>query len=323
MKKYVVYLLLSVAGFFSACDNEGSVNIVSLNTFGSKVCRNDNVKVFVSAETSGEDLPTYEWGCSGGALTNPPGLFENVWKAPNEPGEYEIWVTVERNGAKDTRRAKITVLDELFYSDFEAPYYNEGYSNSNMTLKQDTKTGSVSLTASKDEARFQRNWDAELGVAPPYSMQMKYQPTSFKADNVIDFRIAFMALEEELARRLSNINFSVEPLTGEYCIKCNYYDMFTGMDVVLELEKGQNDLLKSMNIWRYIAISIDETNRFVVYCDGTKLVESNILSEHFDQASFPIQGSGLFLTHNKSALLVDDLLIIDNGDICTATERIR
>ena len=289
MKKYVVYMLLSVAGFFSACGDEGSVNIVSLNTFGSKVCRNDNVKVFVSAETSGEDLPTYEWGCSGGSLTNPPGLFENVWKAPNEPGEYEIWVKVERNGAEDTRRAIITVLDELFYSDFETPYYNEGFSNSDITLSQDTKTGSAKVVASKANALFRRNWSTELGIVPPYSMQMKYKPNKVSANtDYLGFRIAFLA-EEGLQKRLDDVNFYVYPKTGEYKVVANYLDNATGSTTSLVAETGQNDIFKTMGVWSYVSVSINESKQFIVYFDGTEILKSSILN-NFTESSFLIQG---------------------------------
>ena len=107
---------------------------------------------FVSAELSDDTDVSYEWGCDGGSMTNPQGLFENVWKAPNEAGTYEIWCTVKCGGKKETRRSKMTVLDELFYSNFETPYYNEGWSNASMTVAFDANkgtNGAVKLTSTK------------------------------------------------------------------------------------------------------------------------------------------------------------------------------
>ena len=321
MKKYIVYLLLSAVCIFSSCGDDGMVSIVSLNTFGNKVCRNDIVKVFVSAETSGTDLPTYEWGCNGGTLTNPPGLFENVWKAPNEPGEYEIWVNVERNGAKDTRKAKIIVLDELLYSDFETPYFNEGYSLSNMKFTQDKNTASALVTASKDSARFQKNWSADMEVVPPYSMQMRYIPKTIKSvDDFIDFRVTFMS-QENVSQKLNTVDFIVYPLSGAYKVLCNYFDMNTGTNNNIVAEEGCNDIFKSVNDWRYISVSIDDSKQFVVYYEGTKFLQSHILSS-FSQP-LQIQGSGLMLRSNKSEILIDDLTVLDNGEICTAAERVR
>lgn len=98
-------------------------------------------------------------------MTNPQGLFENVWKAPNEAGTYEIWCTVKCGGKKETRRSKMTVLDELFYSNFETPYYNEGWSNASMTVAFDANkgtNGAVKLTSTKADGRFARSWNNVL-----------------------------------------------------------------------------------------------------------------------------------------------------------------
>ena len=83
MKKLVFNIAILICVIFTSCSDDDSVNIVSLNTFGTKFCRNDVVKVFVSAELSDDTDVSYEWGCDGGSMTNPQGLFENVWKAPS------------------------------------------------------------------------------------------------------------------------------------------------------------------------------------------------------------------------------------------------
>ena len=80
MKKLVFNIAILICVIFTSCSDDDSVNIVSLNTFGTKFCRNDVVKVFVSAELSDDTDVSYEWGCDGGSMTNPQGLFENVWR---------------------------------------------------------------------------------------------------------------------------------------------------------------------------------------------------------------------------------------------------
>lgn len=322
MKKFLVSLLLLTGLFLTSCSDDGEVNIVSLNSFGSKFCKNDRVKVFVSAKTSGKDLPTYEWGCDGGTLTNPQGLFENVWQAPMEAGTYEIWVTVKCGDAKETRRSKMVVLDELFYSDFETPYYNEGYSNSKMKLEQDKATGSLKVTSSGEKGILTRNWPSTAGVACPYSMQMKYKPSKFSGSNSVDFKITFSAPENESpVKNLQEMNLTVEPLTGNYALTCNYFDNETLHSEVLVAEEGNNAIFKSGNNWKYVSLSVDEMNKVLVYCDGQKVIESNVLSQ-FVQSTYPVKGSGFGLS-NKAVLLVDDLTVLDNGEICTAAERVR
>ena len=320
MKKMIFNILLLAGMLLTSCGDDGNVKIVSLNTFGSKVCMTDRVKVFVSAEADGDEAPTYEWGCEAGAMTNPQGLFENVWQAPEVAGEYEIWVTVKCGGSKETRRAKMIVLDEFFYSDFETPYYNEGYSNSSMTLAQDTKTGSLKLTSSKDKGVFQRNWDDET-LVPPYSMQMQYNPQTFKNGNTVDFRIAFNPLSEG-TKTLRDINFSVEPASGKYVAYCSYFNRETGNVEQLATASVTNADFKFTKKWKYVSVSVDTTNKFIVYLDGTKVLESTILTTSFPQSSYPIKGSGIALS-NKAVTLVDDLSVIINGEICNATERVR
>lgn len=320
MKKLIMNILLLAGVMLTSCSDDAHIKIVSLNTFGNKVCMNDRVKVFVSAETDGDEAPTYEWGCSDGAMTNPQGLFENVWQAPKTPGEYEIWVTVKCGDSKETRRAKMTVLDELFYSDFETPYYNEGYSNSSMTLAQDSKTGSLKLTSSKDKGVFQRNWDDET-IRPPYSMQMQYNPQTFKSGNTIDFRIAFSSSDEG-TKDLRNINLSIEPLTGNVSVYSQFFNKETGNVESLSVEPTVINDFKFTKKWKYVSVSLDASNKFIVYLDGIKIMESDFLKRFFPQSSYPIKGSGIAMS-NKAVTLVDDMSVIINGEICNATERIR
>lgn len=320
MKKLIINILLLAGIMLTSCGDDGNVKIVSLNTFGNKVCMNDRVKVFVSAETNGDELPTYEWGCEAGTMTNPQGLFENVWQAPKAAGEYEIWVTVKCGGSKETRRAKMIVLDELFYSDFETPYYNEGYSNSSISLAQDAKTGSMKLTSSKEKGTWQRNWDDET-LLPPYSMQMQYNPQTFKSGNTIDFRIAFYPVDGG-TKTLRNINFSVEPLIGKCLVYGEYFDKEIGIVANVKTVESVNNDFKFTKKWKYLSVSINPSNLFIVYLDGVKIIESNFLTTLFPQSSYPIQGSGIALS-NKAVTLIDDLSVIINGEICNATERVR
>ena len=202
MKKLVFNIAILICVIFTSCSDDDSVNIVSLNTFGTKFCRNDVVKVFVSAELSDDTDVSYEWGCDGGSMTNPQGLFENVWKAPNEAGTYEIWCTVKCGGKKETRRSKMTVLDELFYSNFETPYYNEGWSNASMTVAFDANkgtNGAVKLTSTKADGRFARSWD---NVSVPFSTQVDYAVNACPSDNnFAEIRIEFA--------RINNATFYV------------------------------------------------------------------------------------------------------------------
>ncbi len=319
MKKVLYSIFMLLAGvLITSCSDDSYVNIISVNTFGNKVCRNDNVKVFVTADVDWDELPTYKWGCNGGKMTNPQGLFENVWKAPNEPGTYEIWVEVESGGSKDKRSAYITVTEELFYSNFETPYYNEGYSNSSMTLAQQS-SNCLKLTSSGNKGVFQRNWENTLKA--PYSMQMQYNPQTFSKGYTIDFRIAFNELDET-NKLLRNVNFSVEPNTGATSVYAQYVNKANGTIETITTDAQTISDFKFTKKWKYVSVSLDASNKFIVYADGVKIVESNILTSQFPQSQYPIKGSGVAMT-NKAVAWLDDMTVMDNGEICTAVARNR
>lgn len=319
MKKVLYSIFILLAGVLvTSCSDDSYVNIISVNTFGNKVCRNDNVKVFVTVDTDWDEKPSYKWGCNGGDMTNPQGLFENVWKAPNEPGTYEIWVEVESGKSKDKRSAYITVTDELFYSNFETPYYNEGYSNSSMTLAQQS-SNCLKLTSSGNKGVFQRNWDEALTA--PYSMQMQYNPQTFSKGYTIDFRIAFNELDES-NKILRNVNFSVEPNTGATSVYAQYVNKNNGKIETATTNEQTISAFKFTKKWKFVSVSLDANNKFIVYADGAKLLESDILTSQFPQSSYPIKGSGVAMT-NKAVAWLDDMTVMDNGEILTAVARNR
>lgn len=316
MNKILINILFLVSLTLPSCGDNETVDIVSLNTFGNKVCLNGIVKVFVSAEIAGD--ATYEWGCDSGIFTNPQGLFENVWQAPDTPGEYEIWVTVKSGGSKQTRQAKMTVLNEYFYSDFETPYFNEGFGVTNMTQVQDAASGSVKLTATKDIALWYRNWNDKL-LVPPYSVQAKYSPLTFKAGNTINFRITFSPVAGQ-NKDIRNIVFTVDPLSGKWVISYTYYDINKGQTQVSDVDTGTDEVLKSLKKWNHISVSLNKEMTYIVYVEGKKLIESNVLRVF--QSLLPVKGFEVSLSA-KSVSLLDDLFVITNGEICNATERVR
>lgn len=318
MKTIVYSILISLAGLVvTSCSDDSYVDIISINTFGNKVCRNNNVKVFVTVDADWDEKPSYTWGCNGGTMTNPQGLFENVWKSPDVPGTYEIWCEVKSGNSKEKKSAYIIVTDELFYSDFEAPYYNEGYSNSSMTLAQNSSA--LKLTSTGNKGVFQKNWDNVLHS--PYSMQMRYNPQTFSKGYTIDFRIAFNEVDES-SKILRNVNFSIEPSTGATSVYAQYVNKENGKIETATTDQQTLSDLKFTKKWMYISVSLDASNKFIVYADGQKIIESNILTSQFPQSQYPIKGSGVAMS-NKAVSLVDDMTVMDNGEICNATARTR
>ena len=273
MKKLVFNIAILICVIFTSCSDDDSVNIVSLNTFGTKFCRNDVVKVFVSAELSDDTDVSYEWGCDGGSMTNPQGLFENVWKAPNEAGTYEIWCTVKCGGKKETRRSKMTVLDELFYSNFETPYYNEGWSNASMTVAFDANkgtNGAVKLTSTKADGRFARSWN---NVSVPFSTQVDYAVNACPSDNnFAEIRIEFARINSA-AFYVTKVCFTTYPKTGVWKATYTITNVTTGEteDIIIDEGTDTANFKFKKDAFKTIAVSIDANKKFIIYYDGKKL----------------------------------------------------
>lgn len=322
MKKLIFNIIILMCGLFASCSNDDSVNIVSLNTFGTKFCRNDVVKVFVAVEVSDDTDVSYEWGCNGGKMTNPQGLFENVWQAPNEAGTYEIWCTVKCGGEKQTRRSKMIVLDELFYSNFETPYYTEGWSNASMTVAFDANkgnNGSVKLTSTKTDGRFARNWN---NTQIPFSTQIDYAINTCPANNnFAEVRIEFARTDNAIFY-VTKACFTTYPKTGIWKATYTTTNVETGetIDVVMEEGTDTENFLFNADVFKTIAVSIDANKNFIVYYDGEKYFESNALAGV--QNSYYVSRSGLGLD-NKVIVFADNLFVYDNGTVCTAEPRER
>ena len=322
MKKLVFNIAILICVIFTSCSDDDSVNIVSLNTFGTKFCRNDVVKVFVSAELSDDTDVSYEWGCDGGSMTNPQGLFENVWKAPNEAGTYEIWCTVKCGGKKETRRSKMTVLDELFYSNFETPYYNEGWSNASMTVAFDANkgtNGAVKLTSTKADGRFARSWD---NVSVPFSTQVDYAVNACPSDNnFAEIRIEFARINNATFY-VTKACFTTYPKTGAWKATYTTTNVTTGETTDITIDEGTDtaNFKFKKDAFKTIAVSIDANKKFIVYYDAKKYFESSALASVQDQYYVSRSGFGL---DNKVVIFADNLFVFDNGTICTAEPRER
>lgn len=322
MKKLIVNITILMCVMLASCSGDDSVNIVSLNTFGTKFCRNDVVKVFVSAEVSDDTNVSYEWGCDGGSMTNPQGLFENVWQAPDKAGTYTIWCTVKCDGKKETRYSKMIVLDELFYSDFEKPYYGEGWSNTSMKMAFDANkgtNGAVKLTSSSSSGYFARAWNT---VQIPFSTQVDYAVNTCSSDNnFVKIQIDFARVDNAMFY-VTKVCFITYPKTGKWQATYTTSNIETGKttDVVIGEGLDTANFKFKKDIFKTIAVSIDKNKKFIVYYDGKMYFENDALANV--QGSYYVSCSGIGLD-SKVVIFADNLFVYDNDTICTAELRER
>ena len=163
--KYSLFVLL-LAVIFSGCKKEdASVQIISLSKKGSEFFFGEKVQIWVSANINDHtgaayrSSATYKWECDGGGFSGVPGLFENVWIAPQKAGKYIITVTVEDNGAKDVRKTEMYV-SSYFYDKFERS--TTSWKNSDTKVAYNTTLGRMELSVST-ASKFQGNFRYEFG----------------------------------------------------------------------------------------------------------------------------------------------------------------
>lgn len=342
-----LFTLLLLALMVGCNNDKGSVDILSVNTFGNRVCRGDKVRVFVSASVSGpvDMVAKYTWTCTGGELTNPQGLFENLWVAPKEPGVYEITVNIDANGTKKSAKTKITVADEYYYTNFETTYFAEGNSLSSLTLAQQTSgknVGTVLATSTNNNGRYTRNWNDPAFVAP-FSMQMsvnvdKYNATSGNTTNYVAFRYLFnkqadYASVDEYATQLDfkyfvntgNIQCFLSTYSNSQRTTLTYNISATGTLVATaQTITPASSVLKGKGV-KKVAFSMNADKSVSAYCNGVKIIESSLFATDPTVAAknfvYSIQATQLCLSGGSSSNTItaylDDYVVLDNGTILT------
>ena len=91
-------------------------------------------------------------------------------------------------------------------------------------------------------------------------------------------------------------------------------------DIIIDEGLDTANFKFKKDAFKTIAVSIDANRKFIVYYDGKKYFESNVLAGVQDQYYVSRSGFGL---DNKVVIFADNLFVFDNGTICTAEPRER
>ena len=179
-----LFIHTAVAGIALAalsCKKKLDVAIVSLNKPGEEFYYGEKVPVWASTNGEKEGI-SYEWSATGGTFDGwrTQNLFENLWIAPNKPGEYTVTATAKNTGSTSSRSTVMKVT-RYFFDDFQSPYTlnGNGWSVSNV---DDTGRALISkpnpaeswleleATSTKDAPRINRSLNlAELKI--PFSVK--------------------------------------------------------------------------------------------------------------------------------------------------------
>jgi len=162
-KTYKLFTLVALCVFAVSCKKDKGLMLESLNKAGEEFYFGEKVPVW--ATTAGGDLNdmTYEWTATGGTFDGfrTQNLFENLWIAPNEPGEYTITVKAKSNGSTSSKSTKMKVT-RYYFDEFQSAFTlnGNGWSTSNTTnnliTNTDTAASRLELTASSTSASTDR-----------------------------------------------------------------------------------------------------------------------------------------------------------------------
>jgi hypothetical protein len=122
MKIFRLFIGIVATGIvFTGCKKDPEIELVSLNKIGEEHYFGEKVLMWASTEGDKKGM-TYSWKATGGTFegSRTQNLFENVWIAPTQVGEFEVSSTAINGKSSSTRTTKMNVT-RYFFDHFQSP----------------------------------------------------------------------------------------------------------------------------------------------------------------------------------------------------------
>ena len=306
---FVVCLLL-----FS-CKKKVDISIDSLSKSGEEFYFGEKVPVWASTNGDKHDI-TYEWSATGGTFDGfrTQNLFENLWIAPNEPGEYTITATAKNDGSKSSKSTLMKV-SRYFFDEFQSAYtFNgNGWSTSNTTnvLKNDVDPAlsTAEITASSSSGpNIRRTLDlADLKI--PFSIRtIMGWKSFFRSGQAIMLSLYFVQPANPNVPYIREIRWEIFP-TANPATTDNYqirYETFVPAINTSKFSTAGNVLPSPLPLIspvkgkvpalamadgaaKSLTFSVDADNVFSTYIDGQLWFTSNGIKDWltYAKANYP------------------------------------
>lgn len=350
-----LFVLTGLISLVYSCKKDIDIEVDSLNKAGEEFYFGERVPVWTTS-MGGDWQTQYEWSATGGSFDGwmTQNLFENLWVAPNQKGEYTVSVTA-RNGSKSsTRSTKMNVV-RYFFDEFQNDFFplgDFGWLTSNLLatrISGDTSRSRIELTSTATAApNIRRN----LNLAPlkfPLSIRTRLGYNTWpRANTTMVIRLFFNQPSNPSVPYIREIRWEIWP-TNNPATQNNFqirYETFlpalnqsrfsavgnvfpnplalispvAGRNPIFQLASGQ---LKNFTF------SIDANNVFHTHVDGELWFSSNGIKDWLDQAraaypgfedpfprEFRIDFPGLAnATAPATNLIFKHIYINDDGDI--------
>ena len=173
---YRLILLICFAPFLASCGDDDFIEIDSLSADGDEFYCNQKVKVWMCVRSSDLWHTDYQWSCDGGTLTQPQGLNEMTWKAPEVPGVYTITCKATVGGKSETRKHKMYVSSYYFDKFEKAPHSFTLQSGNKNALKKESNGNQylqVSVNSASEMKRYVRRAFGDNTLKTPFSTRLK------------------------------------------------------------------------------------------------------------------------------------------------------
>lgn len=294
----------------AACKKDDPVEIVTLSKAGREFYFGERVPVWAGTKGDRQDL-TYSWSASGGTFDGwrTQNLFENLWIAPNVPGEYTVTATA-KDGKNTSTRSTTMKVTKYFFDEFQDNFTTAGSgwaeSNTDRAVLMETDPAKAMIEISNKStsgANLRRQLNlSELKIPFSVSTQFGWKKF-FRANQPITFSLYFVTpVANPTHPFLKEIRWEVWPTvnpvtTDNYQIRLvTNTPASTGADEtsangntaatlpkplpLITPVKGKLPSLSIANgVEKKITFSVDANHVFHAYIDGALWFTSNGLKD--------------------------------------------
>jgi hypothetical protein len=317
MRRVYQFFLIIVSSLFAfSCKKDMNVKIESLSKSGQEFYFGERVPVW--AATSGDkNEVSYEWKATGGTFDGwrTQNLFENLWVAPDVPGEYTVTATAKAKGGSSSKSTAMKVT-RYFFDEFQSTYTltGNGWSTSNTSnvLKNNTDPAlsTLEVTASSSSAPNIRRSLNLSQLKIPFSIRTELAwKNYFRANSTIVISLFFNQPSNPNIPYLREIRWEIWPTvnagtTDNYQIRYETFVPATNsskfstvgntapnpLPLISPVKGKRADLTMANGVTKKFSFSVDASNVFHAYVDGNLWFTSNGIKDWMTYAKATYQG---------------------------------
>jgi hypothetical protein len=311
-----LWLLVIVCMSAISCKKDTGIQIQSLNKSGQEFYFGEKVPVWATT-TGQQDGIVYTWSATGGTFdgNRTQNLFENLWIAPGEPGDYTVTASA-KNGGTTTSKSTTLRVTRYYFDEFQSAYTlnGNGWSTSNTTntLKNNTDAAQSTLevvSSSTSSPNIRRSTNlAPLKI--PFSIRTRLAwKTFFRAASPFSISLYFTQPSNATIPYIREIRWEIWPTvdpatTDNYQVRYETFIPATNTSkfstegnslpdpqpLISPVKGKMPDLAMANGQFRNLSFSVDAGFVFHAYIDGNLWFTSNGLKDWLDYAKTTYPG---------------------------------